>query len=221
MCTDSIEPGKPRAKGKGIYTLTGPCSNCPFRTDQTFLDAERAREIAESLQGGATFYCHKTLDYDEAFDDDSNGSPAIAKKSRACAGSLIVMEKEQRPNQIMRIGERLGLYDRTRLEMDAPVSGSLAEWVAAHRQDEPGLEYCGVVFDNGCANPPGRSEGFRAGLSLEAPACDQECPGCGEMVCDACLEVVPEVETGRDVYCKGCRKATADEVSHHWTATPE
>ena len=31
------------------------------------------------------------------------------------------------PHQMMRICERLGLYDRTKLNMDAPVFGSLAE----------------------------------------------------------------------------------------------
>lgn len=110
-----------------IYTLRAPCSNCPFRSDITpFLTEERAEEIADSLEGGATFYCHKTLDY-----DDMEGE--VTSRSRACAGSMITMERDGQPNQIMRIAERIGMYDPTRLEMDSPVFDSLQEWKEAQR----------------------------------------------------------------------------------------
>lgn len=123
--------------GKSIYTLKEPCSNCPFRSDKPFyLNRGRAEGIAESLEMGATFWCHKTLDYSEPeFDECSDeepeydGSGRVVKKSRACAGSLITMEKEDNPNQIMQIAERLGLYDRTQLNMDSPVFDSIEEWV--------------------------------------------------------------------------------------------
>ncbi|MCU1510462.1 MAG: hypothetical protein JWO34_302 [Arthrobacter sp.] len=48
------------------------------------------------------------------------------------AGALITMEREGSFNQMMRIGERLGFYDPADLAMDAPVRGSLADWVATH-----------------------------------------------------------------------------------------
>lgn len=38
-----------------------------------------------------------------------------------CAGALIFLEKRYRPNQLMRISERLGMYDRTKLDMKAKV----------------------------------------------------------------------------------------------------
>jgi hypothetical protein len=46
-----------------------------------------------------------------------------------CAGAMIVLEHEDRPNQIMRIAERLGFYDRTALVMDSPVPETPDEWV--------------------------------------------------------------------------------------------
>lgn len=45
---------------------------------------------------------------------------------------MITMELEGKANQMMRIGERLGLYKRDDLQMDAPVFPTLADWVDAH-----------------------------------------------------------------------------------------
>jgi len=45
---------------------------------------------------------------------------------------LIVMERSGIRNQIMQIGQRLGLYDPDELDMDAPVYESLEAWLAAH-----------------------------------------------------------------------------------------
>lgn len=131
-----------------IYTLKSPCANCPFRSDKPFhLDSDRVKEIADSLRDlpeapGGTFYCHTTVDYgsrvgeqvqdaeDDAEADAFDGR--ITSRSRACAGALATLEKEQRPNQIMRIAERLGLYDMKRLDHEnAPVYESLDAWEAA------------------------------------------------------------------------------------------
>jgi hypothetical protein len=110
------------------FALKRPCGNCPFRSDRApFLDRDRAQEIADSLEADASFHCHKTLDY-----DSEDGTGEVNDGSRHCAGALIVLEREEKPNQMMRIGERLGFYDRTALVMDSPVFPSLAEWVAAH-----------------------------------------------------------------------------------------
>jgi hypothetical protein len=43
------------------------------------------------------------------------------EKSVHCAGMLIFLEKRNQPTQMMRICERLGLYDRTKLDMAAKV----------------------------------------------------------------------------------------------------
>lgn len=110
------------------FNLKQPCGACPFRTDQpAFLDPDRAQEIADHLHEGGSFHCHKTLDY-----SSEDGEGETTAKSMHCAGAMIVLEHEDRPNQIMRIAERLGFYDRTALNMDAPVPQSMSEWVSRH-----------------------------------------------------------------------------------------
>lgn len=111
------------------FALKRPCGNCPFRSDRpAFLNRARAQEIADSLDADASFHCHKTLDY-----SGEDGAPEVTNASKHCAGALIMLELEEKPNQMMRIGERLGMYDRDLLDMDAPVHASLEEWVDAHR----------------------------------------------------------------------------------------
>lgn len=70
--------------------------------------------LLEFAQGA--FHCHLTGETDE---ETSELVPTA--ESKHCAGALIFLEKRDRPNQMMRISERLGLYDRTKLNMDAPV----------------------------------------------------------------------------------------------------
>ena len=41
--------------------------------------------------------------------------------SQHCGGALILLEKIESPNQMMRIMERMGGYDRHKLKMDADV----------------------------------------------------------------------------------------------------
>lgn len=97
------------------YGLTTPCSNCPFRTDITpYLMPGRVREIERSLDR-CEFPCHKTTEHDE------DGDVRRSDKEMHCAGALILMEKEGRSSQMMRISERLGMYDHRKLDMAAPV----------------------------------------------------------------------------------------------------
>lgn len=108
------------------FALVGPCAHCPFRCDRPgYLTEERAVEIAEDLESGAIFPCHQTIDYA----DDSAGERTA--KTAFCAGALIVLEKEETPNQAMRMGELLGFYDPAALRMDAPVHETLAEFIEA------------------------------------------------------------------------------------------
>lgn len=51
--------------------------------------------------------------------------------SRHCAGALILLEKIERPSQMMRIAERLGIYDRFKRDMDAPVYESFERMIEA------------------------------------------------------------------------------------------
>lgn len=92
------------------FDLKKPCADCPFRSDKLFqLRPDRVKEIVN----GDSFPCHKTVDYSEGTPDTS--------KEQECAGLMIMLEHMEQPNQMMRIAERLGVYDRTKLDMDSPV----------------------------------------------------------------------------------------------------
>lgn len=122
---------------KTPFSLTAPCSNCPFRADKPFygLYPERVDEIVQSLTDGFGFHCHKTLDY---LDDEPEA--VVTARARLCAGALATLEREDAPNNIMRIGERLGLYDPESLDADSqPVYESLDAWRSAlvARYDDP------------------------------------------------------------------------------------
>lgn len=99
------------------FNLKKPCAMCPFRHDiEPFLTTGHADNIVESLvDSQGTFPCHKTIDYSEG------GEGVETPKTEHCAGALIMLEHMEQPNQLMRIAERIGLYDRTTLIMDSPV----------------------------------------------------------------------------------------------------
>jgi hypothetical protein len=106
------------------YEMTRPCANCPFRNDiRPYLRPARVEEIASGA-----FPCHKTVDYD----DEGEYSQGCSEKEQHCAGSLILHEKMGQSHQMMRIAERLGFYDRTKLDMDSPVYDDLDEMIDAH-----------------------------------------------------------------------------------------
>ena len=94
------------------YTLTSPCADCPF------LAKFRKGYTVKQLEGYASgeFACHKTCDV-----DDEEGAFKPRQGSVHCAGALIYLEKRNRSTQMMRICERLGMYDHTKLDMDAKV----------------------------------------------------------------------------------------------------
>lgn len=98
------------------YTMTTPCDNCPFlKKHRKAYGVERLMEFASG-----EFHCHKTGILDES-DEEGSGEYVPTPDSLACAGMLIFLEKRNAPNQMMRIVERLGLYDRTKLNMKASV----------------------------------------------------------------------------------------------------
>lgn len=101
------------------YDLTKPCNLCPFRNDskRLYVSPERLEEMASG-----EFCCHKTGEI-----NDEGGEICPTAKSQHCAGLLIMREKMEQPHQMMRICERLGLYDRTKLDMNAPVFESWDE----------------------------------------------------------------------------------------------
>lgn len=94
------------------YDLTEPCEKCPFRNDiRPYLTPGRVEEIVEST----SFPCHKTIGHDD------EGEAVENKNSQMCAGYMIMLEKMEQPSQMMRIAERLGKYDRKKLNMQSPV----------------------------------------------------------------------------------------------------
>lgn len=95
------------------YTQTTPCKECPFLKEfRKSFSLKRLKEFADN----STFPCHKSAELDE-----EESEFVATRKSVACAGALIFNEKRNTPNQMMRISERLGMYDRRKLNMDAPV----------------------------------------------------------------------------------------------------
>jgi len=94
------------------YTLHSPCGECPFL-------AKFENGYSESqLKGFSSgeFGCHKhcTINEDTGTFEPNTNTPH-------CAGALIYLEKREKPHQMMRIAERLGIYDRTKLNMKAEV----------------------------------------------------------------------------------------------------
>ncbi len=98
------------------FDLVRPCKDCPFIKGGLMnrtLNEGRLKDIVHGLTvEDASFTCHKTIkDY----------YPNV-KHEQHCAGALIYLEKlgnYGRPNQEMRIAERLGFYDRTKLDMNS------------------------------------------------------------------------------------------------------
>jgi hypothetical protein len=116
------------------YDLTKPCRDCPFLDEKLgmfFSSGDRAQDIADAVRIG-TFPCHKTAVWDE--DSDGESVQVIRPATQACAGALIALEHGDEPNQMMRIAERLGFYDPSKLEMDSPSCSDLDEWVNWHHE---------------------------------------------------------------------------------------
>lgn len=65
------------------------------------------------------FPCHQTASSIE--DEDGFAEFRANDKSVHCAGALIFNEKRGVANQMMRICERLGMYDASKLNMEAKV----------------------------------------------------------------------------------------------------
>jgi hypothetical protein len=105
------------------YTMTKPCPECPFRRGDSGpvrLMSGRVDEIAGIMLGGrGDFPCHKTTvptDDDDFEDGDACGSRVATRDSLHCAGALIFAAKNGTSSQMMRVAERLGMYDESKLD---------------------------------------------------------------------------------------------------------
>lgn len=107
-----------------MFNRTKPCKTCPFRTNGDalrLLGRERAQEISDSLLEDGTFSCHDDIDLQES-------------KRQHCAGATIILEKLNRPNQMMRISERLRLYDRDALCGHSETFDDFDEWIVSQSE---------------------------------------------------------------------------------------
>lgn len=97
--------------------LRAPCDNCPFRHDvHRFLHEKRYADIAASvIDRGENFTCHKHNDFDD------EGQAVNNLRSMSCAGSMIFLRHVGKPNTMMKVMERMGWFDSSKLRMDAPV----------------------------------------------------------------------------------------------------
>ncbi|WP_103109486.1 hypothetical protein [Brevibacillus reuszeri] len=93
------------------FDLYKPCKDCPFikgsATNITLAEG-RLDEIKRDIENDMSFICHKSLSLPK-------------NEQQHCAGALIYLERQDNPNQMMRIAERLGVYDRFKLKMDADI----------------------------------------------------------------------------------------------------
>lgn len=99
------------------YTMITPCDQCPFLDTPQMRHGFSMRRLKEFASG--EFPCHKSAESIE--DEDGFAEYHATPDSVHCAGALIFNEKRETPTQMMRICERLGFYDMTKLNMDAPV----------------------------------------------------------------------------------------------------
>jgi len=100
------------------YTLTSPCNECPFL--KKFEKGFTIKQL--ELHASGEFACHKTCELTEEDENGEGGSQFTPRKGSVhCAGMLIYLEKRNRSTQMMRICERLGMYDHTKLNMEAEV----------------------------------------------------------------------------------------------------
>jgi hypothetical protein len=104
------------------YKMTKPCDACPFLKGSGFTYSR----LLEFSRG--EFPCHKASDLVEDEDGFGEYHAKPGDKTPHCAGALIFNEKREQPHQMMRICERLGFYDYTKLDMEANVGSSPADY---------------------------------------------------------------------------------------------
>lgn len=174
---------KPKAKSQ--HLMASPCEHCPFRTDiGGYLRGDRVREIAESLFRGASFPCHKTT---ESWEDEDGESDHIeTEDSQQCAGAEIFLAKQGMSTQMSRIAERLGMKV-AKLNMKAPVCGSVAEMLRVHgAEEDEDRETCSVC-DQDCEAPAGIMVGD--GIMPGEGSAEYTCSECSNPVCGACSQM--------------------------------
>lgn len=120
------------------YDMNRPCTNCPFRTDETairFATVERALEIAfTALLHG--FPCHVTAEYVE--EDEETDGYVFGQNTQHCAGYLIMQTNETGDRPWPGMGGDPGLAQRINARVDhaAPVFRSINDYLETNRDDQ-------------------------------------------------------------------------------------
>jgi hypothetical protein len=115
-----------------VFDLKRPCMTCPFRKghgSRFRLPLTRLQEIGRA----DAFQCHKTVDYDGEEDEDGESTFAPGDRPQQCAGLMALLHYMDRPNQIMRVAERLGTLDPTTLDPENEAYATWADALRAHR----------------------------------------------------------------------------------------
>jgi hypothetical protein len=81
----------------------------------------------QRIRRAPSFQCHKTVDY-------GGDEPDAGARPQQCAGLMAVLHRENRPNQMMQVAERLSALDPTLLDPRGEAYGSWAEAAAAHEE---------------------------------------------------------------------------------------
>jgi hypothetical protein len=134
-----------------MFDMKRPCDNCPFRKEGGIrLHPARARQIAKSqIDGqGATFPCHKTVNYDAVDKDDDSGNHAWQRGNQYCAGALNFALNVGSLNQMMRIAARTG-WNPERMQDRSRCFRSVKEMVSAQR-------HCNVKVKQGRKHDRGK-----------------------------------------------------------------
>lgn len=113
-----------------MFDMKSPCANCPFRKgmgEKFELGEDRVEDIARAT----AFQCHNTVEYGA----DEYGEPVTAAGAnpQQCAGLMVVLLREGRPNSIMRLAIYMGELDPAKLDPDNLAYDTLEEAIDAHR----------------------------------------------------------------------------------------
>lgn len=114
-----------------MFDLKRPCINCPFRkgVGENFILPEA--RIDEIMSADA-FQCHKTVEYGQ--DNYGNQTYDQGDKPQQCAGLMAVLHREGKPNQIMRIAERVGAVTFDDIDPRNEAYASIADVKEANRK---------------------------------------------------------------------------------------
>lgn len=106
------------------YDMKKPCECCPFRRGTAMrLTKGRVAEVVGMMlnPNGGEFPCHLTIEHLEGDDGENTGFREKNGKGKHCCGALIFAEKNRTSTQMMRICERIGMYDAATLMSDQEV----------------------------------------------------------------------------------------------------